>query len=177
MKARGVEIHGRQNGLQRVDLEGSLVAAATHFLAAAEFEVAADFQFFGSEDQMLFADKVGPQFRKLAFGKIREALVQLLAGYEAENRVAEELQLLVVTNGDFFSFGQVLRLRLAGEGAMGQGKFQQSAIAELVAESGFEFSQIRGLHVGYLGCTGTCDGGAEELLAGFAGGLLTTFSK
>src|SRR5512147_3024968 len=56
-----IQIHGRQEGLEGVHLEGGFVAATTHFFAAAQAQILSNLQFFGREYQVFLTDKVSAQ--------------------------------------------------------------------------------------------------------------------
>ena len=93
---------------------------------------------------MLGTNEECAQLGKLAFVEIGEALEQLAAGYQAENGVAKEFQLLIV--GDFLwgALGRKLVRHLTRKRTVRQRLLQQAPLAEGVPQLLFEFSEIFG---------------------------------
>ena len=107
--------------LDRVGEDRGLVAAAGALLAAAEQEVLAEAERAGHVGERAHVDDGGAQLGQLALGQVGVVAVQRVGDDEAEHRVAEELQPLVV--------GQAAVL--VGVGAVRQGTQKQRLVDRL----------------------------------------------
>ena len=81
---------------------------------------------------MTAADEGGAKTCKLAFAGVWEAMVEAFCNDEAENSVADKLELLVVAGGR----GRSVGIGLVGEGAMGEGESEEFGPVEAVFEEG-----------------------------------------
>src|SRR5712691_8651707 len=103
-----------------------------------------EFQLLCHPDKMLFAYQVSPQFGKLSFPKMGEAMEQLLGGNESQNRISQKLELLVVTHAAAFECLQ--RFQFPGLGSMGQCLLEQCRPREAVPQNCFQYRDVPGLH-------------------------------
>src|SRR6185312_10584464 len=114
-----VQIQRPAESLQRVRQDRAALAPTALLLARAEHEPLGQAQLPGKARERLAADQVRAQARQLALVGAFEALEQVLADDQAEHRVTEELQSLVVR----------------GTGAaMGQGTLEQREVDRGVVE-------------------------------------------
>ncbi len=81
---------------------------------------------------MFFADQVRSEFGKFALAKAGKAFEQFFGGDEAQDGIAHELQLFVIS--DSSARGTLQRLKFAGLRAMSQCLFQQFGALELVSQ-------------------------------------------
>ena len=122
-----VEVDRRDQRFAGVGQQRLLAAAAGLLLAAAEDHVVAEPELLGHLGERRGRHQVGLDLRLLSFGVRRERAEQRLGHDQAEHRVAEELERLVV--GD--AAARILvRLRLVRQRVL-----EQAAIAEAVADA------------------------------------------
>lgn len=124
-----VEEDGAEEGFVGVGEVGGTVAAAGGFFAAGKDEVFAKSEAFGLGGEGAAVDHLGAGFGERAFADAGEAGVEFAGEDEAEDRVAEEFQALVVRNDSG---------RFMCNGGVGKGEFQQVGLLELVAEAFLE---------------------------------------
>jgi len=86
---------------------------------------------------MLRADKPSLQFGQAAFGKRRESPDQLFADEEAEDGIAKELKLLVMS---IYRSGSLAVLKRAG--LMSERPAQKCRVGEIMSHFGFERSEV-----------------------------------
>jgi hypothetical protein len=114
--ARGVEsaveVESGDDGLECVGEERGLLAASALLFSAAEAEQGSEVDALGDVAEMAAADEGGAEAGELALAGVGEAAEEAFGYDEAEDSVADELQLLVVTGGGGGSVG----VGLVGEG-------------------------------------------------------------
>ena len=91
-----IEVDGREKRLQRIGEQRRLGPSAAHLLALAEHQVAAQVQTQRHFVEMVRADQTGLELGEAALGQRGETVDQQFARQEPEDRVAQELELLVV---------------------------------------------------------------------------------
>ena len=147
----GVEVEGGDDGLEGVREQGGFGAAAAALLALAEAEAGAEVEAEGHLAEVAAADDGGAEAGELALAGVGEAAVEGLGDDQAEDGVAEELELLVVGA----RVGEALGVGLVGERAVGEGELEQRGVLEGVAENGGQVERGLGLGGGFaapLGC-------------------------
>jgi hypothetical protein len=150
--ARGLQatadVHGADQGLERVGQDRVLLPAAGGLLTASQQQVGTDAavaQPARDPGQRRHVDHGGTQFGQLTFGEVGLAAVELVGDDQAEHRVAQEFQALVGRQATV----------LVGEGPVGQRQAEQTAgqfDAEGVVQPGGGPLEMRG-------AAGRTDGG------------------
>ena len=161
-----VKVESSHHGFNAVGEECAVTAAPAAFFAASEQHVVAKFEPRGYEAQMVAADQFGTEAGKRTFAKVRVSMAQIFSDQEADDGVAEELQLLViragvraVVRGCFglcglgrFSLGKMLgrmldrmlgRMVFMGQRTMRESALQQLGVSKAMAEQRFEFWHAR----------------------------------
>ena len=130
-----VEIHGADQGLEGIGQSGGALASATGLLPATQHEVVAETKGRGVLFQALARDETGAEFGELSFAEGREKAVEVVGDDELQDRVAEELEALVVEM-EGFAFE-----RQAG---VGEGLGEEEGVTELVADVPLQWIHVRG---------------------------------
>ena len=125
-----VEVDRGRHGLAGVGEERRLVASPGLLLPLAEEEPLAEAQLIGDSGQAGLVDHQGPAPRQLPLGAEGLALHEEVAHRQVEDRVAEELEPLVVL--------PVRRRVLVEVRRVGERHLEQTPVPEVVAESGLE---------------------------------------
>ena len=125
-----VEVEGGDDGFEGVGEQGGLLAAAALLFSAAEAEVSAEVDAGGDFAEMTAADEGGAEAGELAFARGGEAVEEGFGDGQAEDGVAEELELLVVGGG----VGERVGFGLVGEGAVGESPGEEFGALEAVVE-------------------------------------------
>src|SRR6202034_2025155 len=94
---------------------------------------------------MPLAHQVRPQLRKLAFPKMGEALEQLLASYQLQNRVSQKFQLLVVTD-PVLALARLLRFLFPRLRTVRDRLFNDGPPPEMIAQPLFQRRNFPFLH-------------------------------
>ena len=139
-----IKVDGRQDSLQRIHQQGSLVAAAALLLASPQVQVVPQLQLLGHSNQMLFAYQVGPELGEFSLAKAGKAVEELLRGYKSQDGVSQKFQLLVVAHAR--TAGRLQGLQFARLGTVGQGLLQQFHPLEVVPQSGLQERNVTRLH-------------------------------
>ena len=92
----GVDVQRGDQGFDGVGKQGLFLTPAAHFLTAPEYQKFTQAELHRDFMQARGADQVGLQLGEAAFGKRCEAAHQALTDHEAEDRVSQEFELLVV---------------------------------------------------------------------------------
>ena len=146
--ARGVqsaiEVNSRQDSLQCVHQQSSLVAAAAFLLASPQVQVVPQLQLLGHSDQMLFAYQVGPELGEFSLAKAGEPVEEFFCGYKSQDGIPQEFQLLVVAYAR--TAGRLQRLHFASLGTVGQGLFQQLYPLETVTQCRLQQRNVTRFH-------------------------------
>ena len=125
-----VEIEGGDDGFEGVGEEGGLSAAAAVFFAAAEAEERAEVDAGGDFAEVAAADEGGAKPGEFALAGAGEAPEEGFGDSEAEDGVADELELFVIGGGVGEGFG----IGLVGERAVGQGPVEEIGLLEAMIE-------------------------------------------
>src|SRR5271157_4280775 len=122
----GVEVHGPEDGLERVGQDGRLGAAARALLAPSEEEDVPDAQSPGHLGQDTGVDHGGADLGQLALGEVGEALVGVAGHDQTQHGVAQELEALV---------GRRAALLLPAPAPVREGVLKEAQVAEGMAKS------------------------------------------
>src|SRR5258708_6635304 len=120
-----IKITGGDDGFRRIHQKRLFAAPAAHFLAAAQFQVTAQFQPARDSVQMRGANQAGLQHREFAFLGQWAAAEKNLAHHQAKDGLAEESHLLVAAHR-----GSTAAARFAGQGTMGKRAAQQFRVGK-----------------------------------------------
>src|SRR6266700_2033643 len=107
----GVEVHGAENRLQRVHQDCSFVAPAALFFSPAQAQIPSELEAFGCMNQVILANQMSAQFRKLPFTEFGKATKQFFCRDQTQDRIPQELKLLVI--GDALGNAGTQRLCLS----------------------------------------------------------------
>jgi hypothetical protein len=117
-----VQVVGADDGFKRVGEDGLLAAPSRVFLAPADEDVVVDPQPSGDFRQAGLAHHEALDPRQFPFGLVGQLLVKVLCHHEAQHRVAEELEALIVPER---------APGLIGPGSVGERPLQVLQLAEL----------------------------------------------
>jgi hypothetical protein len=124
-----VEVDRREDRLERVGEDRWLGAAARLLLALAEHHPLADAELAGDLAQAGLAHDLGAGHAELAFPELRIPRHQLVAHDQVEDRVAQELEPLIV---------EMLPLFFVGNARVSEGLSQETGITKLIPDALFE---------------------------------------
>ena len=92
----GIQVEGADQGLEARGNDLAVAPALVFFLAAAQQDVAAQAERFGHLEQHLARNQVGAQLGQVALALVAAAAVNGVGDGQADDRIAQELQPLVV---------------------------------------------------------------------------------
>ncbi len=133
----GVEVEGRYEGFDDVGEEGGVGAGVIVLRGVAEKEVGAELEAGADLAEMPAADYGGAEAGERTFAMRGEASVEGLGSEEAEDGVADELELLVILGGIFRICGGS-EAGVEDVGAVGEGKGEEGGVDEGVAQDALE---------------------------------------
>jgi hypothetical protein len=119
-----VEVEGGDDGFEGVGEDGGFAAASAVLLTTAEADVVAEADAEGDVAEVTAADDGSAEAGEFTLTRVREALEEGFGGEEAEDGVADKLELLVVGAGVSEGTGELLvvfgGIGLVREGAVGE---------------------------------------------------------
>ena len=129
-----VQIQRRDDGLKRIGNDAGAGAAAAALLAAAKAQVLAEVDLLRELKQRPLADEAGPDAGQIALRPVGVGVEQIVCRHDLQHAVAQKLQPLVVLHRG---------AALVGVAGVGQGRFQQLRVLELIANDRFEWMTHR----------------------------------
>ena len=129
-----VEIDGGDDRFKSIGHDGGSFSAAVLVLAFSEEEVVSEVDLLRELKEALFADGAGAQLGQSPLGDIAERVEEFVGRNEAEDRIAQELQPLVVL------VSRALFVRIGGVGQRGVEEVQ---VRERVPQLAFQLVEGR----------------------------------
>ena len=126
-----VQIHGSNEGFQRIGYDGVTFPATHHFLASSKKNELRKAEFSCTVGKALFAYHAGTLFSKFSLLVVAEFFVQKVTADQFQHCVTQEFQTLVAAK---FS-----KMFLIGIGAVCHCLFQQRFCGKLISDGLFQF--------------------------------------
>ncbi len=134
-----IQVDHPHQGLEGGAEGGRTGAAAALLFSVPQQQEIPQLELTSEPGQRLPADQGGPQVGQLPLLLVRVAVVEELAGHEAQHRVPQEFQALVVLEGK-------VGLGLVQVAAMDEGLLEQSLVVEVQVEDRLQFFDRTSVH-------------------------------
>jgi hypothetical protein len=123
-----VEIEGGYDGFEGVGEQGGFLAASALLFSSAEAEHGSETDALGDGPKVAAADERGAEAGEFSLASVGEAAVEAFGNSQAEDSIADELELFVVRCGTKEGF----RAGFVGERTMGEGEGKQIRTLEVM---------------------------------------------